>query len=113
MKKIITFLIALFLTMSLSALAGDVPESLLIEDSALVFIGTVEDFTLNFSRSEIKTVEVIPTEKIKGDVKTGVKQVFSRCDSVLTLQKGEEYLFGYIDENNFYIYEIKSTLFRH
>ncbi len=113
MKKIIPLLIALFLMLSLSTVAGSVPESLLIEDTSLVFIGTIENFTLKSvdgysSRAEVETVEVIPTEKIKGDVKTGVKQVFTRCDSVLTLQKGEEYLFGYIDENNFYIYEIKS-----
>ena len=114
MKKffgVICIVLSVFLPTSV--LAGDVPEVLLNEDDAKVFIGTVEDCTLKgavsfSSQAEIDTVEVIPTEKIKGEVEIGVKQTYTRCDSVLSLKKGEEYLFGYIDENNFYIYEIES-----
>ena len=83
------------------------------EDGAKVFIGTVENVTLKgdisfSSKAEIDNVEVIPTEKIKGEVEIGKKETYTRYDSVLMLEKGKEYLFGYIDENNFYAYEIKS-----
>ncbi len=115
MKKLVSLLsvIVIIFAVSVSVFAGDVPESLMYEDSAKVFIGTVEDFTfkseISFSsQAGIDTVDVIPTEKIKGDVEIGVKETYTRCDSVLILEKGKEYLFGYFDENNFYIYEIKS-----
>jgi len=115
MKKLISLLsvVSILLTLSISVFAGDVPECLLSEDDAKVFIGTVDNVTLKgdisfSSQAEIDTVTVIPTEKIKGDVQIGVKETFTRCDSILTLEKGKEYLFGYIDENNFYIYDIKT-----
>ncbi len=115
MKKLVRLLgvIAILLTMSVTVFAGDVPESLLGEDGAKVFIGRVEnvklkgDITLS-SQAEIDTVDVIPTVKIKGEVEIGKKETYTRYDSVLMLEKGKEYLFGYIDENNFYAYEIKS-----
>lgn len=107
MKKLISLIsiITIFLTMPVSVLAGDIPESLLSEDGAEVFIGRVEDVKL---KAEIDTVDVIPTVKIKGEVEIGKKETYTRYDSVLMLEKGKEYLFGYIDENNFYAYEIKS-----
>lgn len=107
MKKLISLIsiITIFLTMSVSVFAGSIPESLLGEDGAEVFIGRVEDVKF---KEEIDTVDVIPTVKIKGDVEIGVKETYTRYDSVLMLEKGKEYLFGYIDENNFYAYEIKS-----
>ncbi|MBQ3226015.1 MAG: hypothetical protein IJB48_03040 [Clostridia bacterium] len=114
MKKLISLfgVIAVLLALSTSVFAGSIPESLLGEDGAKVFIGTVENFTTKSiegsSQVSIETVEVIPTKKIKGEVEIGVKETYTRCDSVLTLEKGKEYLFGYIDENNFYIYDIKS-----
>ena len=91
--------------MSVSVFAGSIPESLLGEDGAEVFIGRVEDVKF---KEEIDTVDVIPTVKIKGEVEIGKKETYTRYDSVLMLEKGKEYLFGYIDENNFYAYEIKS-----
>ena len=98
--------------MSISAFAGDVPEGLLYEDNAKVFLGTVANYTTKDIPSApytiIDTVEVIPTEKIKGDVEIGVKETYSRCHSSLELKSDTEYLFGYFDENNFYIYEIES-----
>lgn len=113
MKKIIGFIVmAVMLIMSSVVFAGDVPESLLSEDNAKVFIGSVENFTTKqiegSSQFSIETVEVTPTVKLKGEVKIGEKEIYTRCESVLDLQKGKEYLFGYIDENNFYIYEIES-----
>lgn len=98
--------------MSVSVFAGSVPESLLSEEGAKVFIGTVENYTTTDIPSApytmIDTVEFIPTEKIKGDVEIGVKQTYSRCDSSLELKPNVEYLFGYVDDNNINIYEIKA-----
>ncbi len=115
MKKFISLIgiISLLFIMSVSVFAGDIPESLLSEDGAKVFIGRVDNVKLKgnisfSSQAEIDTVDVIPTVKIKGEVEIGKKETYTRYDSVLMLEKGKEYLFGYIDENNFYAYEIKS-----
>ena len=114
MKIIICLLgtIAILFTLSISVFAGDVPEGLLYEDDARVFLGTVVNYTTKDIPAApytiIDTVEVIPTEKIKGDVEIGVKETYSRCHSSLELDSDTEYLFGYFDENNFYIYEIES-----
>jgi len=115
MKRLIVLIsaIVILFTMSVSVFAGDIPETLLDEYGAKVFIGVVEDCKLKgevsfSSKAEIDTIEVIPTEKIKGEVEIGKKETYTRCDSVIALEKGKEYLFGYIDEDNFYIYEIKS-----
>ena len=109
---VLSILIIVFLTTSLTAFAGDVPEGLLYEDNAKVFLGTVANYTTKDIPSApytiIDTVEVIPTEKIKGNVEIGVKETYSRCHSSLELKSDTEYLFGYFDENNFYIYEIES-----
>ena len=115
MKKLVSLLgvIAILLTMSVSVFAGDVPESLLGEDGAKVFIGRVEnvklkgDITLS-SQAEIDTIDVIPTVKIKGEVEIGKIETYKRYHGNLILEKGKEYLFGYLDENNLSIYEIKS-----
>ena len=115
MKKLIVLsgVIAILITMSVSVFAGAIPESLLSEDGAKVFIGTVDNVKLKgkssfSSQAEIDAVDVTPTVKIKGEVEIGKKETYSSSDSVLMLEKGKEYLFGYIDENNFYAYEIKS-----
>ena len=115
MKKLISFIgiIVIILTMSVSVFAGSIPEDLLSDDNAKVFIGRVENVKLKgeisfSSQAEIDTVDVIPTVKIKGEVEIGKKETYTRYDSVLMLEKGKEYLFGYLDENNLSIYEIKS-----
>ena len=114
MKKLISLLgvIAILLTMSVSVFAGSVPESLLSEEGAKVFIGTVENYTTKEIPSApytmIDTVEFIPTEKIKGDIEIGVKQTYSKCNSSLALKPNVEYLFGYVDNENIYIYEIET-----
>ena len=114
MKKIIATVIVLILCLSMTIVcyAGDVPEGLLSEDGAKVFLGTVENYTTKDIPSApytvIDSVEVIPNEKIKGEVEIGTKQTYYRCHSTLELKSNVEYLFGYFDENNFYIYEIES-----
>ena len=114
MKKLVSLIgvIVILLTMSVSVFAGSVPEDLLNSETAKVFLGTVENYTTKDIPSApytvIDSVEVIPTEKIKGDVEISVKETYSDCHSSLELKPNVEYLFGYFDENNFYIYEIES-----
>lgn len=113
MKKLIGLLGAIAIMLTLSVIAGDVPESLLGEDGAKVFIGRVEDVKLKgditlSSQAETDTIDVIPTVKIKGEVETGKIETYKNYHGNLMLEKGKEYLFGYLDENNLSIYEIKS-----
>lgn len=114
MKKRVSLIgvIVILLTMSVSVFAGDVPESLIYEDTAKVFLGTVENHTRKDIPSapytEIDSIEVVPTEKIKGDVEIGVKQTFTRCYSTIEFKPDVEYLFGWFDNENVYIYEIES-----
>ena len=115
MKRVISLLsiLAFVFSLSISVFAGDIPESLLSEDGAKVFIGRVEnvklkgDVTLS-SQAEIDTIDVIPTVKIKGEVEIGKIETYKSYHGNLILEKGKEYLFGYLDENNLSIYEIKS-----
>lgn len=114
MKKIagLFVMVAVLLCTSVSVFAGDVPEGLLHEDTAKVFLGTVARYTTREIPSapytEIDSLEVIPTEKIKGDIEIGVKQTYAKCHSLLELKSDTEYLFGWFDDDNFYIYEIAS-----
>ena len=116
MKKIVGFIsmAIIMLSLSVSVFAGDVPEALLDQDDAQVFIGTVGKTTLGSenplsSQVFIQTAEVTPTEAIKGDVEVGIPKTYNHCDfGSFIPEKDTEYLFGYIDENNFYIYEIES-----
>ncbi len=115
MRKIVCIIsiVSILLTMSVSVFAGDIPESLLSEDGAKVFIGRVENVKLKgnitlSSQAEIDTIDVIPTVKIKGAVEIGKIETYRSYHGNLMLEKGKEYLFGYLDENNLSIYEIKS-----
>lgn len=103
-KIICAFLLALCLCTA--GLAGDIPEALLSTDEAMVFIGTVDEFTVE--NSEVKTAKVTPSVKIKGEVEVGKSREYTHCDfGGVIPEKGKEYLFGYINEINFYIYEIE------
>ncbi len=109
---ILGFTLILVLLSCVSVFAGDVPESLLYEDTAQVFLGTVENYITKERPSapytEIDLLECIPTEKIKGDVEIGAKQSYKRCHCSIDFKPDIEYLFGYFDDNNVYIYEIES-----
>lgn len=117
MKKLVSLLgvIAILLTMSVSVLAGDVPECLLGEDSAKVFIGrvdgrtTLDEATLPYEENKVLYIDITPIYKYKGDVEIGVSQTYTKPNfGSFIPEKGKEYLFGYLDENNLSIYEIKS-----
>ncbi len=104
MKKYLILLITLLLSTSgfATVSAGSIPEDLLHEENAQVFISTMAD-----SESSENTISVIPTEKIKGDVEIGkVIQVSSHYAP--KLKPDTEYLVGIFGNKQCYIYEVKS-----
>ena len=106
MKKFLVLL--LIILASATVLAGDVPESLLSSDEALIFFGEV--VTLDADDN----ITVLPTAKIKGDVKIGVEQVYKDGMPLgadeFTPKQGEIYLMTYYDEHNpLYVFEITGT----
>ena len=103
------------LSLTISVFAGDIPESLLGEDGAKVFIGRVDgrttlaEATLPYEENKVLYIDITPIHKYKGDVEIGVSQTYTNPNfGSFIPEKGKEYLFGYLDENNLSIYEIKS-----
>ena len=113
MKKIISFIgiVSIVLSMTITAFAGSIPEDLLSEDNAKLYIGTIEDFTDEETPSapyvKVTSVSITPIEKFKGDVEIEKTIVYEKTDMHLKLEKGKEYLIADIDENNLYAYEIE------
>ena len=101
MKKLITFICItiMLLSMSLTALAGSIPEDLLYEDFAQIFFAEVVYYHPNKEKPDI---EFSPVKKIKGDVKLGTKQIAYNFNTVgdFDIKEGNVYLFTYFDENN-------------
>jgi len=112
MKKIISLLgiIAIILSMTLTAFAGDVPEALGYEDDAQIFIGTLKDFEIdNSNGSKVQNVQVLPTRKIKGEVPVNELQTYELCYfGKVTPEKDAEYLFGWFRDDSVYVYAIES-----
>ena len=103
MKKIISLLCltAIMLSMSITALAGSIPEDLLHSDDAQIFFAEVVAFQLD-DGNENYGVEFVPIKKIKGDVKLEVKQTAFNFNTIgdFEVKRGNVYLFTYFDENN-------------
>ena len=101
MKKLISFICItiMLLSMSLTALAGSIPEDLLYEDYAQIFFAEVVYYHPNKEKPDI---EFSPVKKIKGDVKLGTKQIAYNFNTVgdFDIKEGNVYLFTYFDENN-------------
>ena len=114
MKKIVLIIATLIMVsvMSVTTFAGSIPEDLLNDDNAKLYIGTIEDFTDEEIPSapyvKVTSVSITPIEKIKGDVEIGKSIVYEQTDMHLKLEKAKDYLIADIDENNLYAYEIKS-----
>lgn len=110
MKKLISFIsmIAIMLSMTLTAFAGDIPEALAFEDDAKIFIGTLKDFRLDSSDSKVLDVQVLPTRKIKGEVAINELQTYKMCHFGKLVQKEKEYLFGWLSDDSVWAYEIGS-----
>lgn len=100
MKKIISFIsmIAIMLSMTMTALAGSIPEDLL-QDKSQIFFAEIVYTHLDKEKPDI---EFSPVKKIKGDVKLGSKQIAYNFNTVgdFKLKEGNVYLFTYFDENN-------------
>ena len=100
MKKIICFIsmIAIMLSMTMTAFAGSIPEDLLQDESQIFFAEVV----YTHLDKEKPDIEFSPVKKIKGDVKLGSKQIAYNFNTVgdFKLKEGNVYLFTYFDENN-------------
>lgn len=93
------------LLFTLTAFAGDVPESLMYEDGAKIFFGEVTAYQPG---GEKPYIEVSPFKVIKGDVENGISQTSYNFIKVgdFEIKRGKVYLFTYFDENNStYIFE--------
>ena len=98
MRKIIvvlTFAIAM-ISSSITAFAGDIPESLLIDQSAQLFFGEVLSYHPN---KETPSISVSPVVAIKGDVKEGTKQNYINPYAMggFNIVEGKVYLFTYYE----------------
>ncbi len=113
MKKMISLLsvFVIMFTMTVSVFAGSIPEDLLSDDEAKLYVGRIEDFTDEETPSapyvKVTSVSITPVEKIKGDVEVGKTIDYDYTNMHLKLEKGKEYLIADIDENNLYAYEIE------
>lgn len=100
MKKKICLLslVALFL-LSITVLAGSIPEDLLHYDDAQIFFAEVVHYHPQKDKSDI---ELSPVKVVKGDVRTGVKLTYLNPNTVgdFKVKEGNVYLFTYFDENN-------------
>ena len=93
MRKTLILLIGLLFSISISALAGDIPEALLYEDDSQLFFGELVSY--NHER-DISYVEVIPTKAVKGDIILNSPCSYQNVEpvDVSELNEGEVYLFG-------------------
>jgi len=101
MKKVISILslVAIMLSMSITAFAGSIPEDLLHSDDAQIFFAEVVYYHPDKEKPDI---DLSPVKVIKGDVKTGVKLTYYNPNTVgnFKVKEGNVYLFTYFDENN-------------
>ena len=104
MKKVISILslVAIILSMSITAFAGSIPEDLLHEDYAQIFFAKVIDTYK--TKEGIPCIEVMPVKAVKGDVSIGGEKaiVYNNPNTVgdFKVKEGNVYLFTYFDENN-------------
>lgn len=99
MKRLIGFMCItiMLLSITMTTLAGSIPEDLLHSDGAQIFFAEVLAYS-----EENHTVTVCPVKKIKGEVAIGTQQHYYRANAVgnFKLKQGNVYLFTYFDGNN-------------
>lgn len=110
MKRLFGFICitVMILSMSMTALAGDIPESLIWNDEAQIFFGEVIDY---YPDKDEPSISVSPVKKIKGDVNIGSKQTYLKPNPMggAEIVEGNVYLCVYYDEvNPFDIFEVTS-----
>ena len=101
MKKRIAVLVfvVMVISVSLTVLAGDIPESLLHSENAQIFFGEVLTYHSDEANPQIG-VSVVAV--IKGNIKEGTEQIYAKPNPMgdFNVQKGKVYLFAYYDEVN-------------
>ncbi len=101
MKKLIGFICMtmILLSMSMTALAGSIPEEMLHDDNAQLFFAEVVYYHPD---KENPDIEISPVKVIKGDVKTGVKLTYYNPNPIgdFKVKEGNVYLFTYFNEHN-------------
>jgi len=110
MKKfsVLIIMICVIAINTITAFAGDLPESLLSENGAQVFFGVLieaEPFSDNF-KSTVK-----PVKKIKGDITIDAEVKYESSEFVgeFMPKRGNVYLFAFLDESNpVFVFEIDS-----
>ncbi len=114
MKKTtsIILLVLIICVISLTVFAGSIDVDLVYDDNALVFIGSVDEYTITDEKKDYPNTEysltLTPNRKIKGDVIVGKSMDFEKVSTgKIKLQKGINYLFGYM-RNELYIWELQS-----
>lgn len=104
MKKLILCALSLFcfLSMTMVCYAGDVPESLLNDDSAQVYFAEVK-------HADEEGITVIPYKNVKGEFLEGKEFTYGEFTVTDSPIAGEKYLCGFINEDNpLYIWEVSS-----
>ena len=95
MKKVSCFILAMAFCLlnMLVCLAGDIPEGLLSEETAMVFYGEVTEVKEN-------SITVMVTENIKGVAQPDETYSYDEWIFTEIPVVGETYLCGYYDDNN-------------
>lgn len=100
MRKILPVLTLLILltALPLTAFAGDIPESLLYEDTQ-IFLGEVLAYHPN---KETPSISVSPLAVARGDVPTGTQQHYTNPHAMggFRVQEGKVYLFTYYNDSD-------------
>lgn len=97
---IVAVLICMTMILPMTAFAGDIPESLLYEESAQIFFGEVLSYHPD---KENPDIEVSPVVGIKGNVKEGTKQTYNNPNPIgsFKVRVGKVYLFTYYEGDNY------------
>lgn len=105
MKKLLFYILSLFVLMSVTTVcyAGDIPETLLGDNSAQVFFGEIKNV-------DEEIITVIQRQNIKGEFSKDSEITYNSFSFTASPKLGEIYLCGYVDENNpLYVWEVTST----
>lgn len=101
MRKILPVLTLLILLTALpiTAFAGDIPESLLYEDTQ-IFFGEVLAYHPN---KETPSISVSPLAVARGDVPTGTQQIYNHPNPIgdFRVMEGKVYLFTYYNDSDY------------
>ncbi|HWQ74201.1 MAG TPA: hypothetical protein VN441_02685 [Syntrophomonas sp.] len=104
MKKLLSFIVGIFILLSLSTVcyAGSIPEDLLYDDSAQVYFGEVKNV-------DGDNISVIQRKNIKGDFTQDRELTYKGFTFTNSPEIGATYLCGYFDENNpLYVWDVTS-----